>query len=122
LIECGQHWERRAAEVASDVMLRFLVALGSVTRDDVAALGGPDFDAQPRQRVIEVTEAVTISGDRFDFVDDFRGLEVLPEKGTLIGRDDGNEVRTPYDNCVLIMPSRRLVKGQTAVRLGRFVD
>jgi predicted deacylase len=122
LIECGQHWERRAAEVASDVMLRFLVALGSVTRDDVAALGGPDFDAQPRQRVIEVTEAVTISGDRFDFVDDFRGLEVLPEKGTLIGRDDGNEVRTPYDDCVLIMPSRRLVKGQTAVRLGRFVD
>ena len=121
LIECGQHWERRAAEVASDVMLRFLVALGSVTRDDVAALGGPDFDAQPRQRVIEVTDAVTISGEKFDFVDDFRGLEVLPEKGTLIGRDGGNEVRTPYDNCVLIMPSRRLVKGQTAVRLGRFV-
>jgi predicted deacylase len=121
LIECGQHWERRAADVASDVMLRFLVALGSVSRDDVAALGGPDFVAQPRQRVIEVTDAVTISGDRFDFVDDFRGLEVLPEKGTLIGRDDGNEVRTPYDDCVLIMPSRRLVKGQTAVRLGRFV-
>jgi hypothetical protein len=47
---------------------------------------------------------------------------VLPEKGTLIGRDDGREVRTPYDNCVLIMPSRRLVRGQTAVRLGRFVD
>jgi len=30
-------------------------------------------------------------------------------------------VRTPYDDCVLIMPSRRLVKGQTAVRLGRYV-
>ena len=28
LIECGQHWERRAAEVATDVMLRFLIALG----------------------------------------------------------------------------------------------
>ena len=41
LIECGQHWERRAAEVATDVMLRFLIALGAVTRDDVAALGGP---------------------------------------------------------------------------------
>jgi hypothetical protein len=122
LIECGQHWERRAAEVATDVMLRFLVALDCVTRDDVAALGGPDFDAKPRQRVIEVTQAVTISGERFDFVEDFRGLEVLPEKGSLIGRDDGNEVRTPYDDCVLIMPSRRLVKGQTAVRLGRFVD
>jgi hypothetical protein len=122
LIECGQHWERRAAEVAIDVMLRFLVAVGSVTRDDVAALGGPDFDATPRQRVIEVTEAVTIRGEHFDFAGDFRGLEVLSEKGSLIGRDDGREVRTPYANCVLIMPSRRLVKGQTAVRLGRYVD
>ncbi|HZT87622.1 MAG TPA: M14 family metallopeptidase [Stellaceae bacterium] len=122
LIECGQHWERRAAEVSTDVTLRFLLALAVVTRDDVAALGGPDFDAHPRQRIIEVTEAVTITGERFDFVEEFRGLEVLPKQGTLIGRDNGREVRTPYDNCVLIMPSRRLVKGQTAVRLGRFVD
>jgi predicted deacylase len=122
LIECGQHWERRAAEVAVDVMLRFLIALGTVERDDVASLGGPEFDARPHQRVIEVTEAVAIKGERFDFAGEFRGLEVLPEKGSLIGRDDGREVRTPYDNCVLIMPSRRLVRGQTAVRLGRYVD
>ena len=122
LIESGQHWERRAAEVATDVMLRFLIALGTVTRDDAAALAGPDFDAHPRQRVIEVTEAVTITGDRFEFVQDFRGLEVLSPKGTLIGRDNGREVRTPYDDCVLIMPSRRLAKGQTAVRLGRYVE
>jgi predicted deacylase len=122
LIECGQHWERRSAEVSTDVTLRFLVALGVVTDEDVAALGGPDFAAHPRQRVIEVTEAITISGERFDFTHDFRGLEVLPEKGTLIGRDGGREVRTPYDNCVLIMPSRRLIRGQTAVRLGRYID
>lgn len=122
LIEAGQHWERRAAEVATDVMLRFLIALGTVEHDDVAALGGPDFEAHPKQRTIEVTEAVTIKGDRFDFAGNFRGLEVLAEKGTLIGRDDGREVRTPYDGCVLIMPSRRLVKGQTAVRLGRYID
>jgi predicted deacylase len=121
LIECGQHWERRAAEVAMDVTLRFLIALGVVTAEDVAALGGPDFAARPRQRVIEVTEAVTISGDRFDFAADFRGLEVLAKKGSLIGRDGGREVLTPYDDCVLIMPSRRLIRGQTAVRLGRYV-
>ena len=122
LIECGQHWEHRSAEVATDVMLRFLLALGSVAEQDVAALGGPDFAAHPRQRTIEVTEAVTITGDRFDFAGEFHGLEVLPKKGTLIGRDNGREVRTPYDDCVLVMPSRRLVKGQTAVRLGRYID
>jgi len=122
LIECGQHWEQRAAEVATDVMLRFLIAVGTVIPDDVAALGGPDFGATPRQRVIEVTEAVTITGDRFEFTDNYKGLEVVPQKGTLIGHDGDREVHTPYDNCVLIMPSRRLVKGQTAVRLGRFLD
>jgi predicted deacylase len=122
LIECGQHWERRSAQVATDVMLRFLIALGVVTRDDAASLGEDDFDAQPPQRVIEVTEAVTITGDRFDFVEDFRGLEVIPQKGAVIGHDGGREIRTPYDNCILIMPSRRLLRGQTAVRLGRYVD
>src|SRR5258708_39114670 len=89
LIECGQHWERRSAEVSTDVTLRFLTALGSVTAEDVAALGGPDFATQPRQRGIEVTEAGAISGGRFDFAQDFRGLEVLSEKGALIGRGDG---------------------------------
>jgi predicted deacylase len=122
LIEAGQHWENRAAEVATDVMLRFLIVLGVVTHDDVAALGGPDFAATPRQRVIEVTQAVTITGDKFEFVAPYYGLEVIEKKGSLLGQDGDKEVRTPYDNCVLIMPSRRLVRGQTAVRLGRYVD
>jgi predicted deacylase len=121
LIEAGQHWERNTAAVATDVLLRFLVALGTIARDAAALLGGPDFDAQPRQRVIEVTEAVTITGERFQFAGDFRGLEVLTPKATLIGRDNGREIRTPYDDCVLIMPSRRAGRGQTAVRLGRYV-
>ncbi|HXC29590.1 MAG TPA: succinylglutamate desuccinylase/aspartoacylase family protein [Stellaceae bacterium] len=122
LIEAGQHWEKRAAEVATDVMLRFLITLGVVTRDDVAALGGPDFDATPEQKVIEVTQAVTISGNRFEFVEPYIGLEVIAKQGTVIGHDGDQDVRTPYDNCVLIMPSRRLIRGQTAVRLGRYVD
>ncbi len=121
LIEAGQHWEKRAAEVATDVMLRYLIALGTVTRDDVAALGGPDFDAAPKQKIIEVTEAITITGNRFEFVEPYLGLEVIAKQGSLIGHDGDKEVRSPYDNCVLIMPSRRLVRGQTAVRLGRYV-
>ena len=121
LIEAGQHWEKRAAEVATDVMLRFLIALGAVTRDDVAALSGPDLDATPQQKVIEVTQAVTIAGNRFEFVAPYIGLEVIEKAGTVIGHDDETPVRTPYDNCVLIMPSRRLIRGQTAVRLGRYV-
>jgi predicted deacylase len=121
LIEAGQHWQRDTADVATDVMLRFLLAVGTISEDDAAEIAGPHFAERPPQRQIQVTEAVTITSAGFEFADDFRGLEVLSPRGTLIGRDGAREVRTPYDDCVLIMPSRRLVKGQTAVRLGRFV-
>ena len=66
LIECGQHWERRAARGRD----RRDAALPDRDRRGRRATmwrrsARPDFDAHPRQRVIEVTEAVTISGDRF---------------------------------------------------------
>jgi len=65
---------------------------------------------------------VTITSDRFEFVENYVGLEVIAKQGSVIGHDGDKEVLTPYDNCVLIMPSRRLVRGQTAVRLGRYID
>jgi len=47
LIEAGQHWEKRAAEVATDVMLRFLVALGTVDPRRRRRAGRPRFRRQP---------------------------------------------------------------------------
>lgn len=118
LAECGQHWEQRAADLAIETAFRFLAALGMIEAATAARYGaaGPS----PQQRVIRVTDAVTIASDRFEFVRDFKGMEVLPQAGTLLGRDGDHEVRTPYDDCVLIMPSPRLSRGQTAVRLGRY--
>jgi hypothetical protein len=49
-------------------------------------------------------------------------LAVIGRRGTLLARDGEREIRTPYDDCVLIMPARRPRQGETAVRLGRFVD
>ena len=71
--------------------------------------------------MIEVTAAVTIETDAFAFARPVHGLAVVPAAGTLLARDGDAEVRTPYDDCVLIMPTRRPKKGETAVRLGRFV-
>jgi predicted deacylase len=117
LVECGQHWEAGAAVVAIDAAWRFLAACG--------ILGAAETERRltapaPPQRIITVTEAVTITSDRFAFARDYRGLEVIPKAGTVIAHDGPLPVRTPYDECVLIMPSRRLVRGQTAVRLGRY--
>ena len=119
LVECGQHWLKPTVEVAIDTTLRFLIATGAVDAAEIArhrALGGP-----PKQRVIRVTEAVTVATPDFAFTENYVGLEVIGAAGTLIARDGTREVRTPYDECVLIMPSKRLVPGLTAVRLGRFI-
>lgn len=120
LVECGQHWARGTARVAIEVALRFLGCSGAVAREWVEARLPGTVPAA--QRIIEVTGPVTIDTDRFRFVEDYRGMEVIPDEGAIIGWDGERAVRTPYPDCVLIMPSRRLRRGESAVRLGRYVD
>jgi hypothetical protein len=119
LVECGQHWARRSVAVAIATCRRFLAALEVVEPRLLDRLGRAP--AIRPQRVVEVTEAVTVAAGRFRFTEEFQGLEVIPEAGTVIAYDGTLPVRTPYDQCVLIMPSQRLAPGFTAVRLGRFV-
>lgn len=119
LVECGQHWARATADVALETAWRFLAASGILPEDEAGNwLSRP----APRQRTVLVTERITIGTNDFRFVANFEGLEVIPEAGTVIARDGRKKIRTPYDNCVLIMPTLRYTRGQTAVRLGRFVD
>ncbi len=119
LVECGQHWERSSETVALETTLRFLLATGCVDRPAVADWLGPE---PGRQRVVQVTQPVTVRSDAFTFVEPFVGMETIPRAGTVIAHDGNDPVTTPYDDCILIMPSRRLAVGQTAVRLGRVVD
>ena len=120
LIECGQHWERLAPDVAKQSSLRFLRHFGIV---DAAFLDQHlDSTPLPPQRAIEVTDIVTITTDEFAFQQPATGLAVIPKGGTLLARDGATDVFTPYDDCVLIMPTRRPKKGETAVRIGRFVS
>lgn len=119
LVECGQHWAKRTVEVARETTLRFLARFGIIDPER-----GPFrfADTLPAQKTVEVTHPVTITAELFRFARVFTGLEVIEQAGTLIGWDGEREVRTPYDHCVLVMPSKRLYRGQTAVRLGRFVS
>lgn len=116
LVECGQHWEAEAAEVAQDCCTGFLRAAGMVAPDYDAARMANRSSAP--QQVYEVTEPVTIQTPDFRFAQDWRGFERLP-RGTLIAHDGAREIRAPHDETVLIMPSRRLWPGKTAVRLAR---
>lgn len=119
LIECGQHWEKAAIDVAKQSMLRFLQHFGMA---DATLLDAHlDKAPLPPQRAIEVTAVIAIHSDRFEFALPVSGLMCVPRAGTLLARDGADEVRTPYDDCVLIMPTRRPKKNETAVRLGRYL-
>lgn len=120
LIECGQHWRQTTVEMAIEASLRFLLHLDMID----PAFAAPHLPAEETrpQTFVEVTEAVTIESESFAFAGDYRGMEVIEKAGTLIGHDGDRDIRSPYDHCVLVMPSQRLRKGLTAVRLGRRVD
>ncbi|HEY3073662.1 MAG TPA: succinylglutamate desuccinylase, partial [Burkholderiales bacterium] len=119
LIECGQHWEKRAVDVAIDTTLRYLQTTGIVTADWVA----PRLRLAPpaTQRVIRVTEAVVADSMNLRFARPWKGLEVIEKAGTVVATDGERVWRTPYENCVLVMPSLvHLKPGNTTVRLGRY--
>lgn len=116
LIECGQHWEARAVTVAREVTARFLQQLGIINQNELQSWLPA---ATPAQSLIRITHAIVAQSADFRFTADFRGLESIPEQGTLIALDTGYEIRTPYDHCVLIMPSlRQLASGVTVIRFG----
>jgi hypothetical protein len=120
LIECGQHWEKASPEIAFQSALRFLRHFGMAPTEFLEA--HLDHAPLPPQCAIAVTDVVTIETDAFAFALPVEGLQSVAEAGTLLARYGDREIRTPYDACVLIMPTRRPRKGETAVRLGRRVS
>jgi len=119
LIECGQHWEKSSIDVAIDTTLRFLKATGVVEDSFVSPrLRGP---APQEQRVVRVTEPVVAKTMGFRFAKPWKGLEVIAKAGSVVATDGDKTWRTPYDDCVLVMPSLAHLKpGTTMVRLGRY--
>jgi len=119
LIECGQHWEVSSSELAIAAAWRFL-SMTVVISEETAV---PHLSAHPqvKQKFVEVSGPYTIKTDSFRFVERYVGLEVIPAAGTIIGYDGEEALKTPYENCVLIMPSRRQLPGDTAVRFGKFL-
>jgi len=119
LVECGYHFYKEAADIALETSLRFLRHFDAVDPGFIAE--HLDETNDDDQLFIEVSGPVTIETDDFAFDRTFEGFEIVAQEGTLIGIDGGNEVRTPYPNCVMVMPARDPLKGKTAVRLGRIV-
>ena len=112
LVEAGQHWQPETVAVMEGTVDAVLRHTG------LAAGPAPD---RPPPRCAEVTMAVTATTAGFAFLRPYRGGEVIPHRNTLIAVDGATEIRTPHDDCLLVMPSLRASRGHTAVRLARFV-
>ena len=115
LVEAGQHWAEATVAMTMASVAGVLRHLDMV--DQHKALPPPAPRGQPR--FAEVTTVVTAATANFAFVQPFRGGDVIAARNTLIAIDGEAEVRTPHDNCLLVMPSLRPSRGHTAVRLAR---
>jgi predicted deacylase len=112
LVEAGQHWEASTVGAMTQTARR---ALG------LCGITGPAPAPWPEPPLLaRVTETVTATSHNFMFLREFRGGEVIPEAGTVIAQDGAREIRTPHDNCLLVMPTPIAPRGHTAVRLARF--
>ncbi|HET6182770.1 MAG TPA: succinylglutamate desuccinylase/aspartoacylase family protein [Acetobacteraceae bacterium] len=116
LLEAGQHWEPGTVEMMLAATRRLLIGVGLIDADRTDERAKP-----PPPRCAEVTVTVTASTATFSFVQPWRGGEVIARRNTLIALDGTTEIRTPYDECLLVMPSLRPSRGHTAVRLARFI-
>lgn len=114
LIEAGPHWEAATVAVMETAVVRLLHQLGMVPSSPPASARTP--------RLAQVTRTVTAGCRGFAFVEPFRGGDVVARRNTLIALDGEAEIRTPHDECLLVMPSLSTLPGHTAVRLARFVD
>lgn len=120
LVECGQREHPNSARVAIDVSTKFLACLDLISPDTQSRLSARK--CTPIQRIVDVTHAVTAASDKFVFLNDVDGFRVIQHAGTIIARDGDQPVKTPYDNCVLVMPSREATSGQTVLRFGRYAQ
>jgi predicted deacylase len=117
LVEAGRHWQPETVAMADS-------SVAGLLRHLDLAMGRAAAPSAPRRgasRFAEVTHVVTAGTPSFAFVQPFRGGDVIARRNTLLALDGTTEVRTPHDDCLLVMPSLRPSRGHTAVRLARFV-
>lgn len=120
LVEAGAHWEASTVATMEATAAALLRAQGLVPAGEPALWPPPPAGA-PAPRLAEVTRTITARTPGFAFMRPFRGGEVVAARNTLIALDGEAEIRTPHDECLLVMPSLRTMPGHTAVRLARFI-
>jgi predicted deacylase len=109
VVECGQHFKKSAADLATEVTLRFLAHFGLIDREGAT----PKVETQRR---FELLQTHVIQSEDFRFVRPLIGFETFA-KGELIATNGPDEIRAPCDDCTIFMPAQRVIVGREAVYL-----
>jgi len=118
LVEAGQHWQAGTVDATIEAIAGLLRQLGMVAPDDPLL---PPRTTRLPSAFAEVTTVVTAKTAGFAFVQPYRGGQIIRKRDTLLAVDGATDIRTPYNNCLLVMPSLRPSRGHTAVRLARVI-
>jgi predicted deacylase len=112
LVEAGQHWRHTTVQTTHACISGLLRHLGMLAEP-------LPLRAKEARHYAQVTTAITANTAAFTFTQPYRGGDIIPRRNTLIALDGETEIRTPYDDCLLVMPALRPSRGHTAVRLAR---
>ncbi|MDO5087659.1 MAG: succinylglutamate desuccinylase/aspartoacylase family protein [Comamonadaceae bacterium] len=111
VVECGQHFKQSSADVATAAALGFLAHFGLVD--------APPLPAPLPQRRFELLQTHMVRTPQFAFTRPLVGLETFAQ-GELIATDgEAGEIRSPCDQCTVMMPTRQPIVGREAVYLTR---
>jgi predicted deacylase len=110
VVECGQHFKRASADLATEVATNFLAHFGLLDRPVPPA-------AKPPRR-FELLRTHVIRHESFAFVRPVIGFETFAD-GELIATDGALEIRSPCDDCTIFMPARAAIVGREGVYLTR---
>lgn len=116
LVEAGQHWLPETVDTAMASVTGVLRHAGVVGEDAPLPASVPTAPIQ----FATVTDVVTARTNSFAFVRAWHGGEIVAKRDTVIAVDGAADIKTPYDDCLLVMPSLRPGRGHTAVRLAKF--
>ncbi|KRC12641.1 succinylglutamate desuccinylase/aspartoacylase family protein [Acidovorax sp. Root217] len=111
VVECGQHFLKSAADLATLVAQDFIAHFGlTAPRADRAA--------PAPQRRFELLETCMVRTPDFAFTRPLEGFETFA-KDELIATDGTVEIRALCDDCTVMMPTREPIVGREAVYLTR---
>lgn len=113
LVECGQHWQITSVDMARTAIAQMLFLTG-------LRVDQPEMPDALTPKVIDVTAVIQAQHQDFAIPPHLQQPTLMAvQKGDVIATEKGRVYHAPYNNCYLIMPAFRPIKGYTALRLGR---